>query len=268
MNLTALVATKEQFEAALDSGVSEILFETAFFPVSEWPMIAKIAHEAGKAVFPALPEVFRTEAVKFFTENENAFKAANFDGYLARNTEGHFFMRERGIDLPAVSDHHCYVWNRESAKVLFSAGFSKITLGVELSREELKAVSDPRTEIVVYGRLPMMVTANCLKKTFASCDRKGDPLLLEDRDHRKMSVIRQCRFCQNVILNSVPLDLSDRMRDLNSLNPGAIRLNFTTEDRMETRSVLNRFTEALLHPELAAKPEGAFTRGAFLRGTQ
>ena len=268
MKLNVLISTKEQLSIALDSSADGIYFETAFFPDAEWAALVKSTKDAGKRIFPVLPAVFRSDSVKYFAERTRAFQSAGFDGVLSRNIEGLLFLKEQGIELPCVSDHFAYLWNTESKEVLSEAGFSGFTLPVELSKDELKPVSGPDTELIAYGHLPMMVTANCLKKTFGACDHQSGKAVLTDRDGRRMTVLCQCRFCGNVILNPVPLDLADRMQEIFLLSPGSIRLQFTFEDAERTREVIRRFSEALLSPESVGKPEGPFTRGAFLRGTE
>ena len=268
MNLNVLVSTKEQFPAALDSTADVIYLETAFFPAFGWKEAAERSHKAGKRIFPALPAVFREDAVKYFTAEIGAFKSAGFDGVLSRNVEGMLFMKEQGIDLPFISDHFAYLWNTESKAVLEEAGFSRFTVPAELSKEELSAVTGPDTEIIAYGYLPMMVTANCIKKTFRSCDKKSGKAVLTDRNGRNMTVLCQCLFCGNVILNQVPLDLADRMKDLIRLSPGSLRLQFTVEDADAVRSVIRRFETALRTPEETGRPDGPFTRGAFLHGIE
>lgn len=268
MKLNVLVSTKEQFFAVLGSTADVVYFETAFFPETDWAMMAKQAKEAGKRLFPALPAVFREDAFKYFAGNVQSFQSAGFDGVLSRNTEGLFFLKELGVSLPFTSDHFAYLWNPESKAVLSEAGFTCFTLPVELSKDELLPVSGPDTELIVYGYLPMMTTANCLKKTFASCDRKSGRVRLTDRDGREMTVLCQCRFCTNVILNPVPLDLADRMKDVLRISPGSIRLQFTVEDADKTREMIRRFETALSFPDRVERPGGPFTRGAFLRGTE
>ena len=94
---------------------------------------------------------------------------------------------------------------------------------------------------VVYGRLPMMVTANCVRKTNGGCiaGKKGEskPLILTDRYGKEFPVAVNCRQCYNTIYNSLPLSL----HKLAEKRKGKYRLDFTIEDEKETERIITFF---------------------------
>ena len=76
-----------------------------------------------------------------------------------------------------------------------------------------------------------------------------------------------CENCRNVIYNSVPLYMADKIEDVLSVNPDAIRLLFTTESGEETAEVIRAYKKALS----GDVPGGVFdriTRGHFYRGVE
>ena len=64
-----------------------------------------------------------------------------------------------------------------------------------------------RGELIVYGYLPMMVSAQCVKKTMEGCTGRPEVLYLRDRKGKAFPVKNQCRFCFNTIYNESPLSL-------------------------------------------------------------
>ncbi len=269
MNLTILAATKEQLAEALRmSEIDRIILESTLSEAEEWEALSKSVRSARKSVYLALPTVFRASAVKYFTAREELLKRGIFDGFLLRNTEGLLFLKEHGIAGRMISDHGVYVWNRESESVLSDFGFDEFTAPVELKGSELSEIGLSNAEVLVYGFLPMMVSANCLQNTVSGCDRRGNTVVLKDRQGRLMNVRKECRYCYNVILNSVPLCLSDRLNRILSLKPAGIRLHFTTESGEKTREVLSLFRQALSDPSGSYTSDSPFTRGGFERGTE
>ena len=263
MILTALVSTNEQAEAAVRSDARRIYLESAFFGDAEWETWTSRIHKAGKDAYLAFPAVFRVKAESYFNERLNALKKAGFDGFLLRNTESLLYLREKEIDGAFISDHGVYTWNKETKKMLEAFGFSGYTCPVELSKRDLAEFGVQGMEIVGYGYLPAMVSANCIRKTLSGCDRKNGISVLKDRDGRLMTVQCACRFCQNVIYNSVPLFLYDRIREIESLGIASLRLSFTTETEAGTIYLLEAFQAAVTEPECMSLTIPRFTRAGF-----
>ena len=46
------------------------------------------------------------------------------------------------------------------------------TLPYELNASELKSVCGKGSELIVYGRAPLMVSKQCVRKTYGKCDKK------------------------------------------------------------------------------------------------
>ena len=82
----------------------------------------------------------------------------------------------------------------------------------------------------VYGYLPMMISAQCIRKTTLGCSGKPEIMWLKDRKEMRFPVVNQCRFCYNTIYNSAPLSLLGLSASVKGLGPKALRLNFTVEE--------------------------------------
>lgn len=137
------------------------------------------------------------------------------------------------------------------------------TLPLELNRRELAALchADGNTphELVVYGRAPMMVSAQCVRKTAKSCDRKRCVMYLRDRKGMQLPVKNNCTFCYNTILNAQPTVLLDLPDELSTVGADCLRLEFTTESGTEVKEILSG---------RRIFKNNAFTRGHFHRGVE
>ena len=136
------------------------------------------------------------------------------------------------------------------------------TLSFEMTLPQIRDVSKAvPCEILIYGRLPLMVTENCIiqgRNGNCSCHLSGTKLM--DKTGAEFPVIRDGNSCRSVLLNGKKLNLLDRQEDLAHLGLWATRLYFTTENPREVDQVLN----AYLKP--TAFDPGASTRGLYLRG--
>lgn len=160
------------------------------------------------------------------------------------------------------------VTNSSTCELLALKGVKRVTLSAELNIKEIKEITKAtsvQTEVIAYGRLPVMVTENCIIKSQNFCSRDGGKFHIQDRLGERFPVI--CENCRNIILNSVPLYMADKWNDLLSLNVDAIRLKFTTETASEVKAVISAYEEGLS----GKTPKGVFdkiTRGHFYRGAE
>ena len=78
----------------------------------------------------------------------------------------------------------------------------RFTAPLELNSRELEEKGICGEELMVYGNIPMMVTAQCLKKTLEGCTGRPELLWMKDRKGKEFPVKNHCRFCYNTIYNS------------------------------------------------------------------
>ena len=137
-------------------------------------------------------------------------------------------------------------------------------LSFEMTLPQIRDVSKAvPSELLIYGRLPLMVTENCLiKGRTGKCTCHLSPMKLTDKTGAEFPVIKDGASCRSVLLNSKKLNWLDRQEDLNRLGLWATRLYFTTENPREVDQVL----AACRNP--APFDPGACTRGLYLRGLE
>ncbi len=227
-----------------------------------------ICHRAGKMCFYAMPMIFRMETRKRYEESWNRIIECGFDGMLVRNLEEIQFLKERNYEGEIVADHNLYTYNKQARSFLKSCGVKRDTAPLELNKKELAQRKCEGSEIVLYGRIPLMVSAQCLKKTTKGCNKKMEWLLLKDRKKKGFPIKTVCRFCYNIIYNEVPLSLMEEWGEIKQLYPDTVRLCFTTESKEEITEITTKFAQCIFYGQSPEKRNQEFTRGHFKRGVE
>ncbi len=229
--------------------------------------------ERGKEVYCALPAIFRSEAAELLKREYTSFEAFAFDGVLVRNYEEIRFLRDQKFDRPVILDHNLYVCNQKGKQFWQSQGVETFTAPVELNRRELDRLGLEHAELVVYGHLPVMVSAQCIAKTVEGCRKDSRVRMLKDRLGNQLPVRNYCGLCYNIIYNTSALCLADLTEDIRELSPAAVRLWFTVESRDTCLEVLKfvqkeweENTGADREEKVLAFREAGYTRGHFKRG--
>ena len=262
---TASVRTEEQMEVILEEeAIGRIYVDCTMFPriwekdsYVEW--ITKV-HAAGKEIYLVMPYIFRERTRKQYEAAYNRIFGAGWDGILIANYESFAFLKEHGYTGRIMTDYNLYEFNQESRKFWKEKGVFEFTAPVELTERELQDLRVKDGEVIVYGYLPMMVSAGCIQKTTRGCQKKSGQTTITDRYRNPFVVKNECDYCYNILYNYVPLYLGDRMEEVYQIGPERIRLMFTTERQQEVRQILNAYFEG---KEL---PEGTYTRGHWKRG--
>ena len=221
---------------------------------------------SGRKVYLAMPHIFRDDSRRRWDKNwTELLKSGIFDGYLIRNMESLAFLEAHELIHPGnnvVGDYQLYTMNRQADIYYKGLGLARTTVPLELNYKELRAAGCLNREMIVYGYLPLMVSAQCLYKTSGKCQKDAaafGSLQLKDRYGKVMSVRNVCADCYNLIYNSQPLVLYDMEKELKSLAPSSVRYQFTNETPKQIRSVLSGQERRL---------EEQFTRGHFNRGVE
>ena len=264
----ASAETKEQFEVLLSQDwISQVTIDSHICEPDQYEKFVQKAHQAGKMCFLYLPKVFRQENEPWYLEHKEIISAAGFDGILASTPEAWLFAQKYLLPGKVSADHSLYSWNTQAAKELSSWGNQYRTLSVELNRKELEASADLTSELIVYGRLPMMVSAQCICKNTIGCKKQPVELTLVDRMRNRFPVKNNCRECYNVIYNSLPLSLADQWSSVRTLSLRSVRLSFTTETQTQMAEVLAVYKELAKTGKTSAKLENT-TRGHYKRGAE
>ncbi len=272
MELSALAESTEQLEVFADyPEIARIYVEDALWAYSgNRKEILKLLPElkaSGRQVYFAMARIFRKEAEAFYGRHFQEL-IRYFDGVLVRNLESFLYVRKHSAVFPVAADSSIYQWNQQAKEFVRRLSPEFAAAPAELNRWELQELGVRDMELIVYGYLPVMISAGCVKKNTGKCDRKTGFLSMTDRQNKKNIVKNECLYCYNVIYNSAPLMLADQCRQLKELGCRAFRLQFGAEDKKRTREILDLYLAAYIREAEVPLPKGEFTRGHFKRGVK
>ncbi|MFT3984103.1 MAG: DUF3656 domain-containing protein [Lachnospiraceae bacterium] len=280
------VMTKEQLQA----GLSEPYVDRISVPVSLFEerseenkenysktdaaeVLLKSVHKAGKRLILVLPYIIRN---RYFDRNQELLERlllqCGVEGVLISNYESLFYLQEIHYSGEIIADFHLYAWNEEAQKMLKALGCTKTTVPVELNKKELLRRGIAGEELILYGRLPMMVSAQCIRNTTQGCDAAQGVLEITDRYGTKFPCNNLCKECYNVIWNSVPVSLHGERMLIERLGTDSVRMQFTTETKEQTSRILQFYNKVLYHKDGETNnpqpPFTEFTRGHLNRGVE
>ncbi|MEE0884739.1 MAG: U32 family peptidase [Faecalimonas sp.] len=228
--------------------------------------IIQRTHQSGKQIYLGMPHIFREETIRNYDKAYTNIIEAEWDGLLIRNYESYAFLKNHRYTGNIVTDYNLYQFNRYAKEFWKNEKIESTTAPLELNFKELKEVGMENSELVVYGYFPMMISAQCVKKTTEGCKKEKGQVFIKDRYHKQFAVKNHCDYCYNIIYNTAPVVLTDQKVEIIELNPKAIRLHFTTENRQLMRRIMELYNEVFCEDGQAIEPDFEFTRGHFKRG--
>ncbi len=176
---------------------------------------------------------------------------------------------EKYGDIKMYGDFRLNVFNSHTA--CHYSSLASVTLSPELNLREIAELCEntgARTEVIGYGRLPLMLMKNCPVRAAGKCRNGGSVYTLRDRKHQEFPIV--CAHnCAAALLNSKPVFMADKIDDLKKLKINSIRLIFTVEKFSQCDKIIYMYEKALRSEEGEfSLPENTFTRGHFYRGVQ
>ena len=172
---------------------------------------------------------------------------------------GHVFIA-RQAGMKVRGDFGLNAFNSYTLRVLQDAGFISATASFELRLAQIKAMAKPvDTELIIYGRLPLMVSDQCIIRQSAGRCNCQTPGQLSDRMGSVFPVVKEFG-CRNVIYNAHKLYLADKRDDLYALGLWGLRMLFTTESPRECVEVAKGYLG------LTDYKPNVLTRGLYYRG--
>ncbi len=199
------------------------------------------------------PPVIGDEALE---KMANRLYVKGFRRALCRNPGQFALLRRMGFEVHA--DFSLNLANTQAMEVLKPL-VASATLSFELTLRQIRTLPKPLpTGIIVYGRLPLMETRNCIIKNCTDC-KKGKGYALTDRTGRAFPIACGYR-CGNTLFNSTPLYLADRNREWQETGVAFGRLLFTDETPQEIQKIIDAYAGSTRE----TPPD--YTRGLYYRG--
>ena len=272
----ASVENRRQAAAALESDlISAVYYDSTCYRreklIAEFGDDVTAAHEAGKAAYLILPAVFRRHTADFYRKKKEELLALGADGVVVKSYDAAGFVHTELADrLPVIFDYNIYTWNGQAKRGLWKLAPLRDTVPLELNRREIRGRDNRGSELVIYGYLPLMTSAQCVHANTAGCDKKCGLLYLKDRYGKYFPVKNQCGECYNVIYNTLPLMLFGTHKECKEAGIAAYRLSFTMEDEEQVRKILHICKRSFLLEQEDFKKlyHGDYTNGHYKRGVE
>lgn len=268
--LAVLVSTQEQLEEVILFDSIHIVYIDADIFMRDECDAKTLIKSHDKQYFLVLPHILRKRSYKYLEKYRALLEKEPFSGVLVRNFEELDWLK--GIDYQGqiISDYTIYAWNNASIAV-YAGLFDKVTLPVELNKKELSRLSDDvPAELLIYGRLPLMYSANCVQNTLKDCiNRPGSQnvYMLADRYKNTFPVVQNCMHCYNIVYNTVPLSLHGQLDGILKKGFSTLRLDFTLENSEQTRRVIEYYAGKTAGQDVDFIIKD-FTNGHYKRGVE
>lgn len=269
-----LIEDAEQLPAVLKADFVDTVYLDCMLYTRE-NLIRKLSedidrvHASGKKAFYVFPFIFRQQTSLFYEKIMPELKKLPLDGIMVRSLDEIAFMKEWGNgNWQMVSDSNLYTYSNEAAEYFYRLGMIQDTIPVELNRKEILRRENSRSEMIIYGRLPLMITAQCIHKNTLGCMHQPKVLNLKDRYSVHFPVKNFCSECYNVIYNSLPVCLFKEDVTVKKIAPAAVRLSFTTETEEETEQILTIYGDIYKNGGILGQMPMECTNGHFKRGVE
>lgn len=269
-----LIEDAEQLPAVLKADFVDTVYLDCMLYTRE-NLIRKLSedidrvHASGKKAFYVFPFIFRQQTSLFYEKIMPELKKLPLDGIMVRSLDEIAFIKEWGNEnWQMVSDSNLYTYSNEAAEYFYHLGMMQDTIPVELNRKEILRRENSRSEIIIYGRLPLMITAQCIHKNTLGCMHQPKVLNLKDRYSVYFPVKNFCSECYNVIYNSLPVCLFKEDVTVKKIAPAAVRLSFTTETEEETEQILTIYGDIYKNGGILGQMPMECTNGHFKRGVE
>ena len=252
MRFTCSVQKAEQVTAALLAEKPAAVY----VPVEELERLDPELDWGETELCAVLPRIFRTADETPLRQLLEQHPEASA---VAIGNLGHLSI-VRGLNRTLRGDFGLNIFNSRALLFWQGQGLASATVSFELRWQQVRDLRKYLPcEAIIYGRMPLMVTENCVTRCSVGCTH-GAGSVLTDRTGARFPVL--CGYgCRCEIQNSKTLFLADKpeMRRC-GLTYG--RLRFTTETPEQCVQVLQRYQNGG-----SWAPED-LTRGLFYRGVE
>lgn len=229
-------------------------------------------HAAAKKAYYILPAIFRSKTAAFYLDHLSEFLDADLDGVIVKSFDSAAFVKEQLFGkMEIILDHNLYSWNHRAKELLSELQPLRDTVPLELNRRELFERNNAGSEILIYGNLPLMTSAQCVHANTGKCDRHPAITWLKDRYGKFFPVKNNCTECYNSIYNTAPLVLFDFHEDLKRMGMAGYRISFTTENTGEVQHVMKLYQDIFLNGKTTVRDQlsnGTYTNGHYKRGVE
>lgn len=222
-------------------------------PIETSPETLKRVLDSGAQAAVEIPSAVFSNADKY-VEKLTELKENGLSLAWACGLDGVGVARRAGLRF--VCGFGMNIFNSVSVSEAAILGAEDCLLSCEVSLAQAAHIGGklPRG-LMIYGRIPLMMTRNCPVGTKLTCAECGGRSYLLDRMGVRFPV--RCKNGCSFVLNSRPLWLADKLNDIRNVDYGL--LWFTDESKEECARVISDYRRG-------GAPQGEFTRGLYYKG--
>ena len=251
------VRTEEQLTSELADLRPAYLYVPAML-MAEQPRLVLPFVEKGTVPVAVLPRIINERQMGEVRSTLQRLFDYGVNEALVGNIGHVMLAKEAGMKVRA--DFGMNAFNSYTMEMLRQMGFLSATASFELRISQIKDMAKPLdTELIIYGRLPLMVSDQCIIRESSGRCTCQTPAQMADRMGSVFPVVKEFG-CRNVVYNAHKLYLADKKEDLYSAGLWGLRMMFTTESARECVEVTRG------HMGLSGYKPNVLTRGLYYRG--
>ena len=251
------VRTEDQLSEELAELRPQYLY-APFQIIADKPELLDPFRKNGTVPVAVLPRVITDNQVREVLSALEKVKNCGVNEVLAGNIGHIIYAKNAGLEVRG--DFGLNVFNSYSLDVLKNTGLLSATASFELRISQIRDLCKSiNTEMIIYGRLPLMVSDQCVIRESAGRCACQTPAQMSDRTGSVFPVVKEFG-CRNVIYNAHKLYLADKKEDILSAGLWGMRMMFTTESGRECAEVARGYLG------LSSYKPNVLTRGLYYRG--
>ena len=251
------VRTEDQLSEELAELRPQYLY-APFQIIANKPELLDPFRKNGTVPVAVLPRVITDNQVREVLSALEKVKNCGVNEVLAGNIGHIIYAKNAGLEVRG--DFGLNVFNSYSLDVLKNTGLLSATASFELRISQIRDLCKSiNTEMIIYGRLPLMVSDQCVIRESAGRCACQTPAQMSDRTGSVFPVVKEFG-CRNVIYNAHKLYLADKKEDILSAGLWGMRMMFTTESGRECAEVARGYLG------LSSYKPNVLTRGLYYRG--
>ena len=251
------VLTEEQLSPELAALKPQYLYVPLTLMTEKLDLLRPFA-EQGTIPVAVLPRVIAdNEAAAVYDMLSRMFDQGVNEA-LVGNLGHAMLAKKAGMKLRG--DFGLNTFNALSMEVIRQAGFISATASFELRLSQIRDMIKPLdTELIIYGRIPLMVSDQCIIRHSAGRCNCQTPGQMADRMGSVFPVVKEFG-CRNDIYNAHKLYLADKAEDVYAAGAWGLRMMCTTEGMRECVEVAKGYMG------LSDYKPNVLTRGLYYRG--
>ncbi|MBF8984552.1 U32 family peptidase [Lutibacter sp. B2] len=246
LSLSVKVNNMEQLETVLNFKVDRIYYND----MSTIEQAIRIGNSKGMNIIPCFFRITEDKEIESIEEKVNKISV---DQVMVGNL-GMIHRMNKYENISIISDYSLNVFNPQTVNMLKDLQVSEITLSPELTLKQIKNIVTfhPDCEVIVHGRIPVMVSKYCpihavkkddVKQSYcAIC--KDQSYGLKDQKGMTFPMVKHSN-CKIEILNSQRLCVIENMRELVNVGVHKFRIDFTIEEEREIKNTLKAYTHEM-----------------------